>query len=99
MSLFRRTTRAVRAFSFRYTRRDENFVLVRSNRAITVAARNRRLALVTNILSRDSDGAVPMHPLTASVSQNRLDRLQVQEHATAVNQRLKHLVHVPPEFA
>src|SRR5713101_6182578 len=44
----------------RYTRRDENFVLVRSNRAITVAARNRRLALVTNILSRDSDGAVPV---------------------------------------
>ena len=44
----------------RYTRRHENFVLVRSNRAITVAARNRRLALVTNILSRDSDGAVPV---------------------------------------
>ena len=43
-----------------YTHRNENFVLVRSNRAITVAARNRRLALVTNILSRDSDGAVPV---------------------------------------
>ena len=43
-----------------YTRCHENFVLVRSNRAITVAARNRRLALVTNILSRDSDGAVPV---------------------------------------
>src|SRR6266852_9996659 len=44
----------------RYTRRDENFVLVRSNRAITVAAQNRRLALMTNILSRASDGAVPV---------------------------------------
>src|SRR5258708_36341075 len=44
----------------RYTRRHENFVLVRSNRAITVAARNRRLALMTNILSRDSHGAVPV---------------------------------------
>ena len=44
----------------RYTRRNENFVLVRSNRAITVAAQNRRLALVTNILSRASNGAVPL---------------------------------------
>jgi len=43
-----------------YTHRNENFVLVRSNRAITVAAQNRRLALVTNILSRDSHGAVPV---------------------------------------
>src|SRR5258708_13181759 len=33
---------------------------LRSNRAITVAAQNRRLALLTNILSRDSDGAVPV---------------------------------------
>ena len=33
-----------------------------------------------------------------AVSQNRLDRFQVQQHTTAVNQRLKHLVHVPPDF-
>ena len=44
----------------RCTRRNENFVLVRSNRAITGALQNRRLALVTNIVSRASDGAVPV---------------------------------------
>src|SRR5579863_5043553 len=32
------------------------------------------------------------------VSQNRLDRLQVQPHAAAVRQRLKNLVHVPADF-
>ena len=43
-----------------YTHRDGDFVLVRSNRAITGAAQNRRLALMANVLSRDSDGAVPV---------------------------------------
>jgi len=33
---------------------------LRWNRAITVAAQNRRLALITYILSRDSHGAVPV---------------------------------------
>ena len=32
------------------------------------------------------------------VAQNRLDRFQVQQHAAAVDQRLKHLVHMPADL-
>ncbi len=37
-----------------------SFVLVRWNRAITVAARNAGSERYSSILSRDSDGAVPV---------------------------------------
>src|SRR5258708_32757973 len=39
---------------------NENFVLVRWDRAMTVAAQNRGLVFKIDILSRDSNGAVPV---------------------------------------
>ena len=38
----------------------EIFAILISSQLLTGAAQNRRLALTANILSRDSDGAVPV---------------------------------------